>query len=1028
MKAISILLRRELSEISILKREAADYLGMYPFWGFWIGAAVVASLIGFIAYKVSSGFQEYVQFIVGQITWRAASKAQDYNVLLGIVFGFFAAFVIFLDQSAWLRRRINIHAAIEFHTLIVFASLPAVLWLGRLILTRETSLTLLGLSAFLIILVLLFSIIASLKSVKFGTVPFFSDSVSASIMAIIWGVLSGMALSLIFSRLGLMLNLSPRWSGPRFTEVSIGLFASISVVLIGLTWSRLTRTSEALLRRLRRLVIIMQGLGPWFFLILLPTPWISGGHRYYGYPLSPLAWVVIALLIIVAYGDLIRRWRFTALSRQNLVTSALSPVVMIGLLLFIKVGITAAPQIPSDDYHFGEFFLPWWSWSVHHMVPFWDYNPARGLINYLPGLFSSIFFDGTATSFEAASPFVGAFYLLLCYPIVAKSIGIFPAFIAFLLMPLANGYSEIDVLMTAALCVLCETYLRRSAATWLPIWCSVGIAAVLAGTGSGGLLVLATMPLALVATYQAGKSDRRRLFKNGGIFLITMGVVSFITPFGYMLYGAIRYGLEQSSINSIANGIEWSQSWHAAGVPINQWLWEIARSSWILVGIISGMAIINLLTSGFREGQKRGLVFAFPIFALTILFIFRAAGRIDAEGMSRLGLASIWALSLLLPILLLNMEKGRERRALLLTISTFLAAIITTQFTPFNVDAIFRRSTEVVAAPVAAVHGKDVGLPNLGDGMVEKNHLARLVSVKRTLDLLVDAGETYLDLTNRNAHYFYFGYRPFMEVGAVYNLVHINQQTRTIKRIKENPPPVVLAMAENQTHDGITVAYRSHLLYRYLVMHYVPVEINGLIYLVRPDRLTRRGYVEDAQEAGKTESRLKLVDTVFRMGFIEELPVSWGRSLKSLKNEMRLVKSVPTGSSPLLHSVRDNGVGYYRIDGPNPSITFDVSEWKLNGRDAGILTFDFTCKDASKKPSLGVYWSSKTTGPSEATVVRFNARMGALVVPLDAAPRWLLAEGINTLRFDIADPAPCAAFSIVNVRLWQRTSADQLPK
>ena len=959
--------------ISDLKLDSGKYLGVHPFWAFWIGSAVIAALIGSVVYTASSGPQAYDHLIVGPIAWRAASKQQDYYLLLGILFGFLGAFSALTLLSAWLRKKIR-GAADEFHTLIAFASLPAVLWFGRLVLSRETSMGLLELSAGLIGLVLVFSIAALLKDATFETAASFSDSVSASVMIVLWGVLSGMAVALACSRLGLAFHLGPRGSGMRFAWLSIEIFASLGVLLVGVTWSALTRGGDLLLARLRKLVIAMQGGAPWFFLILLPTPWVSNGHRYYGDPIRPVVWLAIAALMIVAYGDLARRWRRKAIQKEKGILSAISPVCLMGVLLFIKCSMVE-PNIPSDDYTFGEFAIPWWSWSVHNMVPFWDYSPARGLINYLPGLFSSIFFDGTAATFPAAGSFIAAFLVLLCFPIVAKSIGAFPAFMVFLPMPLVNGISEIHILITAALCLLCETYLAAPSAMWLPIWFGLGIASVLVGVGQGGLLVLATLPLGVAAVYRAITGDRMRLYKTVGIFLAAGGIISFLTPFGLMLYGAIRYGIEQSAINSIAHSVEWAQSWKIVGTPGNQWLWEIARSSWVLVGILAGMVILCSIFDGFRNPDKRSLVFAVPIFLMTALYIFRAAGRIDPGSVSRLGFASIWAHSLLLPILLLNTEKGKQQRALILTGTIFLAAVLSPFFTPLSVEALQRRSTEVVTHQAPAVTGKEVGLPNLGHGKADAEHLARLISMKRTLARLVDPGETYLDLTNHNAHYFYFGYRPPIEAGAVYNLVHENQQIRAIKKIHRDPPPVIaLDSTIEQRFDGGTVGYRSHLLYRYLIDHYVPVEIDGRIYMVRPDRLERVGRGDGGRDPARRDDRLSLLDKVFQMGNIDELPVSWGGAFKSLKSKLRFVRNLGGDSGPLLHSLRETRDGFYSVIGSHPSLTFDVGRGRLNGRDAGLLTFDFICKDANDendKAGFAVSWGSDTAEPSEATAVRF---------------------------------------------------------
>ncbi len=580
--------------ISTFCSEVADS-GTFSLWGFWIASAIIASSAAFFCYNASTGVQVYNQFITGNITWSAMSKAQDYYALFGLVIGFPGTLLLLFFQTNVIRKRIDAAAVADFHTLIVFASLPAVYGFGALFLTKATSyfLPFLLLSALLILLVFLFSISAAHKSIAHESNPFFYDTVSASLSIIIWGALSGLAVSLILDRLCLNFDIARYAHGMSIGMLCVGAFTFLGVLSVGLIWYRQAESHGALIERFRRSVIVMQGLAPWFFLILLPAPWMSQGHRFYGYPLKPAAWIVVGLLIVIAYVDLTRHWRFRPSSDGSGIAAAFSPMCLIGLLLFIKLWPAGPPIISHDDYHFGEFLLPWWSLSAYDMIPYWDFSPARGLINYVPGFLSSVLCDGSAASVTATVPFATAGYLLLCFPLVARSIGKFPAFVAFFLMPFVMGISEIQMVITASLCIICEENLRLSPSRWLLVWILVGSAAVLIAPGQGGLLVLATMPLGIFALFKAFRNERARFLSYAGILIISLATLLILTPLGAMLAGAVRYGIEQSSINNIANGIAWAQDLAAGGFIINQWLWEGARISWILVAIVACVVMLR---------------------------------------------------------------------------------------------------------------------------------------------------------------------------------------------------------------------------------------------------------------------------------------------------------------------------------------------------------------------------------------------------------------------------------------------------
>ncbi|MER3476278.1 MAG: hypothetical protein C4287_06575 [Leptolyngbya sp. ERB_1_2] len=118
--------------------------------------------------------------------------------------------------------------------------------------------------------------------------------------------------------------------------------------------------------------------------------------------------------------------------------------------------------------------------------------------------------------------------------------------------------------------------------------------------------------------------------------------------------------------------------------------------------------------------------------------------------------------------------------------------------------------------------------------------------------------------------------------------------------------------------------------------------------------------------------------------------------------------------------------GAYRVTGNDPFIVYDVGDLKLNGKAAGILVFDFSAFNRNKSSRLAVYWSSRSTGDqSEKTAVRFSARNGKAIVPLDTAPRWLLAEGIKTIRVDVDDLPPGSKFMVSNVALFQRSEVEK---
>ncbi len=62
------------------------------------------------------------------------------------------------------------------------------------------------------------------------------------------------------------------------------------------------------------------------------------------------------------------------------------------ILLFIFIArFFYTPYISADEYHSGEYYLPFWLLKNYGKLPFIDFQPARGLLNYFPGFLSSLF-------------------------------------------------------------------------------------------------------------------------------------------------------------------------------------------------------------------------------------------------------------------------------------------------------------------------------------------------------------------------------------------------------------------------------------------------------------------------------------------------------------------------------------------------------------------------------------------------------------------------------------------------------------
>jgi len=574
--------------------------------------------------------------------------------------------------------------------------------------------------------------------------------------------------------------------------------------------------------------------------------------------------------------------------------------------------------------------------------------------------------------------------------------------------------------VTAYLCVVCYGCLKWRPAHWTFVWLTLGAGLLLLAPGQGALAIVATGPLALFVFGRGLLTERFSMLKWALVFAGLALLLGLFTPLGRMLWGAVRYGLEQSSINSAAHGIAWSNSFAAA--PVNPWVFEIIRASWLIVTLWAGALILKMRSPKWSEVRPGVLAFALPVFLLGVLFIIRAAGRIDPVATTRLGFASIWALCLLLPLLLFSNSRNRSNASLVF-IWVALAGGIFPHFGgarnifPFRFDPI-----PLPSATAGFVIGSDAGLPALGAARINPAQLKRLVSINKVLGSVLEPDEPYLDMSGRGAQYFYLQRRPPIEAGSIYNLVGEAQQLRAIASLKHHQPKAILIGADNLLQDGGPASLRSPLLYRFVVLqsNFKHVSIDGFDWLIAEERLDRLPGSSRRRVSAINDNLPSKIQTLFKTIDLKYIPASWGRSAPSLESRMELIQIVNNDAPAVLHSVRQIESGHFQVTGKDPFVRYDLSPWNLRGRDAGVLGFDFSCERTGPDPVIEIFWASGRNGESGNTMFHLSAVDGRLIVPLDTDPGWLLAEEIKSLRIDVQDKESCSSFRIDNVSLFQR--------
>ena len=1044
-----------------------------------IGSAISAFVIGAVFFLAALQLkidQGYSDFVVGSVAWYAGNKFQDIVAWpVFIVFSFFG-FLALSRVSSHLQETYGGEASATFNSQLVLWSMPfyagAATLFSRGNIDHKTA------------------IISALGIISLGVIGFCRTKFSNQSDPNFWGatLLAALLIALIPIELAVLLSRAPM---ALIGDMNLNSFVATSnfLIVLGFILSILavTKREELIVQHLSKFIFAAQIGLPLFFFTLFPARILQSSGEIVKYVTNINLKLFLMAMVFYGMYDVVKRFRLGVSGADW--RKCFSPFAIFGLVVALKVGNTVAPHINTDDYHFGEHLLGWWSY-LKGFIPYVDYVPAHGVLeDDLRSFLSNIFYDGTAASIGEADRLAVALLGLFAFMSIYYFTG--SLVLAFSVILLLGGRLT-WFFFVPFICLWLVPSLREQPGKWLSIWTLTAPIMILGVPPQGLLLVAAFGFLAIKIAWDQIKFGDKQSWQRLGLVIAFVLLVFAVTPMLSMLFGASRYVLENGPINQIAYGAPWNLSWNVGGK--SNFFFEAIRMSWVAIPVLC----LFVMHKNWRDLREATSIFypALIFFSFPVLLIPYSMGRIDTDGVSRPGLVSIFGWGVLFPLLLWGISNAKARVFVVL-FAVFMSALLGfggTSFSGLSSIAVQKVNSPRLRDSVLA------GLPNIGLAYIEESHWNRINRLNKLLELRLASNETYLDLTSRNAHYFYLNRLPPMSITAPYNLVAPTQQRRAVDALSASPPKLALLQAENIVHDGGGLALRNWYLYKFVMDHYVPRMESGFIVGYLKSEVKNATSVEITAEIknitdenwlyghGRRESAMVLSDAVlasmlkvgdkvrlfngelrvikrlwadgsaiwldggliapldtssgnfidvivspsihqeyvaslfhraFAVSDFQEIPVSWGRSEKSLRNKMTMQGSL-SGLSPITFHVSSFN-GSYKVEGDDPHLIFDISALNISGSNSGLLKFDFNCFEKTSEARMQVFWwGDKRDGPFEASSVRFTAKNGTLIVPLDASPWWVGLRQVKGLRFDLDNALACRAFNVGNISLHRR--------
>lgn len=924
---------------------------------------------------------KYNDFIAGDSAFSDGRKFGDLLTLPLICF--LSLLILFLARKFFilLNQKSSYKESYKFSLYLLFFSLPLVGILCNFILNKgyDAQIIIISIASTLTFFFSAFFLLLKNKKLE-------SKNLALIIVSFILLNFIPVFLAIFINRMPISLH-ENYFSLPKIKEIVKYLSWILSATYLIL----LIKNYEFLNKNIRKLILLAQILLPLAFFSLYPSRLFDIDGNLFKYDTSLLLKILIIILVIYSFFDIFNRYKKT----KNL-QELFSPFAFLALFIAFRFGTTSLPIISPDDYHFGEKLLGFWNF---HRLPYIEYFPAHGFIqDELAGIFNNIFFDSTASCMNEANRLATVFLLSIIffssYYFTKKNL-----LFAFILTFFASNLSFIYLWLFPFVSLFFYPKLIENQKKWITYFLLFSPIIIL-GIPPQGLILVASLGIfILYFIFEIFKNKTFSSLKFPFLTAILLFTFYCFTIFGQMLYKALIYVLSNGATNQVVWGIEWQLTWLRNG-----YIFEILKMSWILLPFIAIVMFYKY------RNKKLALLPLLSVALFSIGMISYSMGRID-PGFSRAGTISYVSLVLLFPLSIFYFVKKTKRFYLLFFIVT-IGSIFS--FNRFTLNSLYNSSlTFINTHKITDMRKTD--LFKFGKGQIDINQIKRLENINEILNKYLNKNESYIDLTSRNAQYFYLNKKPLVLISSMTNTVNQKEQDQAIKILEKTK--VKIALLSPNTTIG-TLGLRTNAIFKYILDNYYPIELNGTVFAFRKN-LFKNGTFKDIK-IPDNKTIIELADKVLTTKHYRKLPISWGRSFKTLrKNKLQKVANLQELESSLNQINKINQK--YFVDGIDPFVVFNLEDLNISGKNSGILSFDFKCNKQKENPIIQIFWYGDNDKYFfEKASIRFNAENGRLLVPLDAQAQYYLLNKIHKVRIDLDNAKACESFEIDNLKLYKR--------
>jgi hypothetical protein len=929
---------------------------------------VLPLIICYFTYpKIMNKLPVYDDFIAGATTWSGYNKPGDLKMfyLYLIIYSFLIIFTPLFLNFIFHKKNLIIRREEDF-----FIKNPAQLFMFCFFIFCITLFILnkvipLNLVIALISFYCVYYILSNITNKDTSSI--FSSLCLISVFAYFSGIAGFVALEIIDKgKVSLLIT--------RYNYI----FVVIMLAVLFMSWA----ISKGIIKEkiIDTILFLSQIILPVLFLSFYKLRYTHGEDivsPYYSQKLKYACLLMAVFMVIYNLYIFYRKYRKGAGGKQILITSVIS------ISAFITFSIPSGSLL-IDFFHNGEQTVPMQQLYQFGSIPFLDYFPIHGMMDYFNQFFNYIFFSGQYGTYNAASSTANILKTILICLLFRHFIKgeVFSFVLAVLCAGNIGYFTDRWFAVFIMMIILYSEKTRKDPIIFIWWWIVTSIFAIAWNPPLGGSAAVSFIPFAVYLF--AGKDGITSLsqLKNkkyrDNIIIRWMPLILIGVLFIPMFINIARYTLDNAASTIYANGT--SNTFAIINGAFRFFDNKKADAGLSLLIFPLGFTMITGLLLIILYNYRNSKI---PV-VFIILQIIILAGMVASYTFSRadnnLGRARNAAVVISIAVILtIGYQVITENK-----IGKFIILIPAIMGIAFN-GRLFEQHKKIYSFPsiraeLVQFDGAEAGISNLGVVYADQAMVKHLVDINNVLD----GAESFLDLTNNIAYDAIFGKKTPVPYSSIYNVYSRPMHYKYIGKIFSNPPELVL-ISPNIGTDGGSAAFRAYPVYRWLLQQgYEPFKYNDIVFLLSKNSFKRNLYE-------KADAELAVVMHKKDIGF---LPVLWG-------SEKILGKRVVDGN------IYPDIAGKHQIEeswitGNDSFIIYEL-KMPLRGIENDFIKVSLRSGyDLKNEDFFQIFWSDEGEEFSEEKSFVFKGYNGDLLIPVGTSPYWSQSNNIKNIRFDFS--------------------------